>query len=109
MDAATVRVLVEALEAEINNGGFDQFFFNSAGDNTQETIEALTAIGAAHTAAIVRSAAGRFPRGRPPQDRDARQTFLEKISPEGDAFSDEDEAFLEYREDLAALVASYAT
>jgi hypothetical protein len=109
VDAATVRILVEALEAEINNGGFDQFFFNSAGDKTLETIEALTAIGAAHTAAIVRSAADKFPRGRPPQDRDARQALLEEISPDGDAFSDEDEAFLEYREDLAALVTRYAT
>ncbi len=109
MDAAVVRALIEALEAEINNGGFDQFFFNSAGDRTKETIDALNAIGAAHTAAIVRAAAGKFPGGLPPQDRDERQALLlEQVSPDSDAFGDEDAAFLEYRDDLGALVSRYA-
>jgi hypothetical protein len=109
VDAAVARALVEALEAEVNNGGFDQFFFNSAGDRTKETIDALSVIGAVHTAAIVRAAAGRFPGGLPPQDRDERQTLLlEKVSPDSDAFGDEDAAFLEDRDNLAILVSRYA-
>jgi hypothetical protein len=43
-------------EAELNNGGFDQFFFNSAGDYTSQTIVALERIGASSCAAIVRRA-----------------------------------------------------
>ena len=37
------------LEAEVNNGGFDQFFFNSAGGAVPETLEALEWIGANKT------------------------------------------------------------
>jgi hypothetical protein len=104
-----VRELVRDLEAEINNGGFDQFFFNSAGDKTAETIAALDAIGASHTAKIVRKAAGRFPGGMPPTDRDERQDLLgASVSPESDAFEEEDAAFLEYRDDLESLAAAYA-
>lgn len=109
MDAAVARALVEALEAEVSNGGFDQFFFNSAGDRTRETIEALGAIGAQHTASIVRRAAAKFPGGLPPEDRFRRQRLLlERVSPDTDAFSEEDAAFLEYREDLEALASRYA-
>jgi hypothetical protein len=97
------------LEAEINNGGFDQFFFNSAGDKTAETILALEAIGASHTADIVRKAAARFPGGIPPADRDERQDLLaDSVSPDSDAFEHEDAEFLEYRDDLESLAAAYA-
>jgi hypothetical protein len=48
------------LEAEVNNGGFDQYFFNSAGDNARDVPPALERIGAPVTAALVRrTAAGR--------------------------------------------------
>jgi hypothetical protein len=103
----TVQHLIEELESEINNGGFDQFFFNSAGDYTAETIEALNAIGATHTAGIVKAAASRFPDGMPPKDRNERQDILEKISPDSDAFEEDDDAFLEYRDDLAFLLSNY--
>ena len=46
MTAAEIQNLVDELEAEINNGGFDQYFFNSAGDKAAEAINALEAIGA---------------------------------------------------------------
>ena len=108
MDAALARALVEALQAEVNNGGFEQFFFNSAGDRTRETIQALSAIGAPHTASIVGRAAAKFPGGLPPEDRFARQRLLlDRVSPDSDAFSEEDAAFLEHREDLEALVSKY--
>ena len=109
MDTAVVRALVEALEVEVNNGGFDQFFFSSAGNRTRETIEALSAIGAHHTASIVRNAAAKFPGGLPPEDRFTRQRLLlDRVSPDSDAFSEEDAAFLEHHEDLEALASGYA-
>ncbi len=108
MQPELVRQLIEDLEAELNNGGFDQFFFNSAGDRTFETIVALEAIGATHTASIVRAAASKFPGGLPSSDRDVRQEQLESVSPELDAFEAEDEAFLVYTEDLGTLVSIYA-
>lgn len=107
MRKTIVRELINELEAEVNNGGFDQFFFNSAGDNTEETIQALKVIGANHTAGIVQLAASKFPSGMPPIDRFKRQGELQVISPESDLFEDLDEAFLEYRDDLASLVDGY--
>jgi hypothetical protein len=56
-----IAKLVGALEAEGNNGGFDQFFYNSAGDNTAETIRALETIGAVTVSDILKRAAAKFP------------------------------------------------
>ena len=61
MSPDIVADLIETLEGEVNNGGFDQFFYNSAGNNTADTILALQAIGAARTADIVKRAAAMFP------------------------------------------------
>lgn len=107
MEKDYVVQLVWDLEAEINNGGFDQFFFNSAGDHTGDTISALTAIGALHTSEIVLQAAAKFPNGMPPVDRDQRQDLLEKISPDAEAFESQDRAFLEYKDDLQTLVDAF--
>lgn len=95
MSKQEVVALVDILEMEVNNGGFDQFFFNSSGDRTADTIEALEAIGAQHTASIVKSAASRFPGGMPSVDRNERQEQLEKLSPDANAFEVEDAAFYE--------------
>jgi hypothetical protein len=43
-------------EAEINNGGFDQFFGNTSGDLCQDTLDALHQIGAFDTEALLRQA-----------------------------------------------------
>jgi penicillin V acylase-like amidase (Ntn superfamily) len=73
VDTQEVVDLVNAVEGEVNNGGFHQFFYNNAGDNTMETIQALEIIGAKNMANIVRRAAAMFPGGTPPKDRFARQ------------------------------------
>ena len=97
--------MVELLQAEVNNGGFDQFFFNSAGDHTPQIIEALEAIGAVKTADIVKRAAGKFPGGMPPPDRFERQdVLLEQVSPEADAFLDLDKEFYRNPENLSELL-----
>jgi hypothetical protein len=54
---------VDGLEREVNNGGFDQFFFNSSGNTALETIPALERLGAKHV----------FPGGRPSANRDERE------------------------------------
>src|SRR5690349_14186235 len=107
MDRELIVELIGSLESEINNGGFDQFFFNSPGNRTGEIVEALIAIGANHTAGIVKRAAGKFPAGFAPSNRKERQIQLLQISPDADAFELEDDAFLKYVDDLSGLVASY--
>ncbi|MBP0902702.1 DUF4375 domain-containing protein [Mariniflexile gromovii] len=41
-----IFLLIDSLESEINNGGFNQFYFNSSGNFSHETVEALLQIGA---------------------------------------------------------------
>ncbi len=107
MTNESVKDLVWELEAEVNNGGFHQFFFNSAGDRTADTIRALKVIGAVRTAEIVGEAAAMFPGGMPSADRYKRQNQLEQVSPNGDEFDSLDERFYRYEEDLESLVEAY--
>src|SRR5689334_10222131 len=65
------------LELEVNNGGFHQFFWNSAGDLASETLGALELIAAPRFADIMRRAIAAFPEGDPPADRDARCDVLD--------------------------------
>ena len=42
------------LRAEVNNGGFDQYFFNSAGDLVADAVEAAEAVGVTGLASLIR-------------------------------------------------------
>jgi hypothetical protein len=106
MDHKEIARLIGNLEAEVNNGGFDQFFYNSAGDDTAETIRALQSIKADTTAEIVKRAAAKFPDGMPPKERSQRQDLLFQVSPESDAFDELDGEFYGYPDDLADLLAN---
>ncbi|MBW4362816.1 DMP19 family protein, partial [Flavobacterium taihuense] len=46
----------QCLEREINNGGFNQYFFNSSGEFAHLTVESLRIIGAHITADILQKA-----------------------------------------------------
>lgn len=106
LDDAEIERLVEAFQAEINNGGFHQYFFNASGDEARETLDALETIGAAGAAALLRRACGRFPDGMPPAAWFSRQeVLLDVLSP--DAFAEDDEAFYQRNEDLTPIVDRY--
>jgi hypothetical protein len=97
------------LEAEVNNGGFDQYFFNDAGDHAADTPVALERIGAPRAAAIVRQAIAIFPAPGPSPHRFSRQAQLERLpSSRRDEFEHLDKAFYAYPEDLEALLATFA-
>ena len=103
-----VFACVWQLEAEINNGGFDQFYSNSAGDFAIETVNALEEIGAAHTAEIVRRANGLFDGAKPPKDRDEREEALETIRDDHeDDLEQLDSAFYEYKDNLSELLHAF--
>jgi hypothetical protein len=101
-------VYVEELEREINNGGFNRFFFNGAGDYTGETIGALSAIGSKVFLEILTQARREFPPGRFPRDRSQRQAIL-KDMPEksNEAWERLDQRFMRYEEDLHQLLVKY--
>lgn len=107
MDTQEVVDLVNAVEGEVNNGGFHQFFYNNAGDNTMEIIQALEIIGAKNMADIVRRAAAMFPGGTPPKDRFARQDVLLEKYPRAEAFESLNDEFFAYPDDVARLLAKY--
>ena len=108
MDNSTAKLLVQDLEDEVNNGGFHQYFFNTAGDNALDTVLALEHIGASYTASILRAAIAMFPNGFLGHSRDERQELLWSIAPETTEFANLDTQFLEYKEDLAGLSESLA-
>jgi hypothetical protein len=72
------------VEGKVNNGGFHQFFYNDAGEDTMETIEARESIGAKNMADIVRRAAAMAPGGIPPEDRFAQQDVLREKYPQAE-------------------------
>ncbi|MBL0731210.1 DUF4375 domain-containing protein [Piscinibacter sp. HJYY11] len=94
------------LEAEVNNGGFHQYYFNSHGALAEQTVEALDAIGAHETAAILSAAnmdVGELPL---PDEEGDRIAKLDEISMSS-RFSALETEFFEEREDRISLLAAY--
>ena len=103
-----VFLCVWNLEAEVNNGGFEQFFTNSAGDNAAETPSALRQIGAAQAAAIVEEAKSVFHSAAPPADRDDRTEALAQLGESAtNALNALDARFYEYPDNLEALLRQF--
>lgn len=106
--AERIIYITQSCEAEVNNGGFSQYFFNSAGDLSGELAAAFETIGAERTARICERALGVFD-GAAPTDREARSAALDAAGSRGDGILAEcDEAFYRYEDDLAALCRAYA-
>ena len=99
-----VLIAVWCLEAEVNNGGFHQFYFNSAGDYAQVLSGMLYAIGAHRMARIMERANRLFGEQGPPLNRDKRQEALDILTPSGNAFEQLDEEFIAYPDNLAELL-----
>jgi hypothetical protein len=92
----------------VNNGGFHQFFLNSAGDHARETVEALGAIATPHTASLVERAMAVFPGGAPSPDHDTRQDQVDALPEEAHGqWEALDKIFFRYEEDLTALLRVY--
>ena len=101
-------LFVENLEREINNGGFNQFYFNSSGDFSQETVNALLEIGAEKTAEIVKKANSEFKDGTVPKDRTERQNELDLIEEKADEnWNKCDSEFYKYQDNLTELLIAF--
>lgn len=55
-DSERIILAVEALEREVNNGGYSQFFFNSSNEFTPIVVQALRAIGCPEAANLTQDA-----------------------------------------------------
>ena len=107
----TERRLLAAywVEAEVNNGGFDQYFFNSAGDNAEAALAGLRDMDAAGAAGLLERAMAVFPGGKPPADRFKRQAVMEQIANESKpVWSKCDDEFYKLTERLSDLSLAYA-
>jgi Domain of unknown function (DUF4375) len=103
-----ILVAIWGLEADVNNGGFDQYYFNSSGDRAFFAAEALERIGASQMAAIVREANALFGPEGPSRDRDHRVRRLFEITADDeDLFDALDRRFFEYPDDISALLIAY--
>ena len=103
--AEKVFVSVWELEAEVNNGGFLQYFFNSSGDIASHCVLALEKIGALNVAALVRQAIGVFGEFEPSSDLDIRRPQVEGFSDEKKKFLDElDQKFFKRPDNLTELL-----
>ena len=95
------------LRAEVDNGGFHQFFFNSAGDCAAQTADTVRELEIPALTALYARVLAAFPDGRPPEDRTARWELLKRITSEGGrAWSAEDSEF--YRIDTVRPAQRYA-
>lgn len=100
--------LNQCLEREINNGGFDQFYFNSSGNFAEETVRSLKAVGAHKTAEILFRANSVFSEGNVPKDQEPRQRLVEAIEKDGNnQWQQLEDKFMAYEDDLNSLNMSY--
>ena len=103
-EAEKVFYFNQEFEKEVNNGGIDQYFFNSAGNNSHETVKSLRLIEAEKTAIILQEAINLFPHKTIPHNREERQEILEEIREKADdKFNELDERFYKYEDDLNSL------
>ncbi len=94
----------QQLEIEVNNGGFDQYFFNYSGCFAHETILSLRQINAIKTANILQLAIEEFPNSIVPKNKLERIQIMETIQEKVEETWEElDQKFLTYEDNLYEL------
>jgi len=101
---------VWAVEAEVNNGGFSQYFLNDSCETAVFVAKALDTIGASRTADICRRAiATAFPAGLPPTPKaisTAAPDFPDEVLEQLGALDNE---FFAYPHNLTDLLFAYVS
>jgi hypothetical protein len=99
-----------AVESEVNNGGFSQYFLNNSAESAFFVGEALEILSAPKTASICKRAiATAFPRGLP-SDREAIQSVAADFSDEIlDTLTALDQEFFAYPHNLTDLLFAYVS
>lgn len=99
---------VWAVESEVNNGGFSQYFLNRSGETASFVAEALEAIGAPQTADICRRAIMcAFPAGLPPTPEEISSAAADISDETLDKLGALDAEFFAYPHDLTDLLFAY--
>lgn len=103
-DEERVFFIVMELEAEVTNGGFDQYLFNSSGEFANELLSSLYTVGADKTAIIFQRALDAIG-CKVPSNREQRIVLLQELcTDEISAIFDEcDNEFYEEPDDIETL------
>lgn len=94
---------IEWYLAEVDNGGHDQFYFNSTGIVWEDALNGFIAIGLENNYLILKESAERLG-GKPSKDRSVRQGQMEKHEPQ---FNDLDERLYESEGDIGECLIKY--
>ena len=100
-------VYVDILEREVNNGGFDQFFYNSSGEFTHEILEAYQKIGADKTADLINRAIKLFPTLPVPKNWELRQEILLEKESNSELWNELDSEFYKYEDNISDLIINF--
>lgn len=99
---------VWALESQVNNGGFEQYFRSSDHDAANYAPIALRAIGASQCADIVRRALAVVSSSPLPISQEECETLIDQLDEERlEQLSAIDSEFFEYPDDLTELLYLY--
>lgn len=101
---------VNTMHAEVLNGGFHQYLWNSSGDGAEMTRKFLRAISSKVTADLLDRVSAFFPNEHIPEEREDRQALLEQFeeaNPGVDLFVEEDVVFYREEENLYTLLVRY--
>lgn len=109
-DCERTFVYVDVFEAAMNEGGFNYFFSNDAGNFALEIKEAYKTIKAPKTALLIEKALSLFPKGDYKDDIDERSKQLAKMDDKAfSVWEDLDELFFddEQEEDIVTLIVEF--
>lgn len=100
---------IEGLDAQVNNGGFVQYYFNSTGDRWRDALNGLAAIGATKRHEAMSATIAKFGKVGPSPDRDRRMSELSRIEhKQEDPFSEQDKVWYDAKsEHLEPLMFRY--
>lgn len=96
---------VWTLEGEVNNGGFDQYFFNSSGDRARQALAGLELIGARRAAGVLLRAMDLFGPAGPSPSREARWSQTDRwTAADREALGRLDTEFQRYPDPISDLL-----
>lgn len=101
-------IAVKMMIAEVENGGFSQYFVNGSGDNWRDAVDGLVAIGATADKDLFDQALKLFGPDLPSEDQDLRHEQVAEIANQDeDLFSVVEGPFYEDKNDREVLLLNY--
>lgn len=99
-DKEQMLYYVMDFEAEINDGGLEQFFYSEASHDVEKTYQSLIAFNHQEMADLLQEAIQLFPNGRVPISQNERIKILELLLNEGHIFETLDNQYYQLEIDL---------